>query len=425
MRISGKVGFLIIRDRYGTTQCFLGKEMIEKAKDIRRESVLRVKGEVKERPDNQKKKEQATGEIELSVKELEVLSPADPLPLELDESVASTEETRLKYRYLDLRKPRMQRNLELRSRIIKAIRDYFADNGFIDIETPVLAKSTPEGARDYLVPSRINKGAFYALPQSPQIFKQLSMIACFDKYVQIPKCYRDEDLRADRQPEFTQLDVEMSFIEEEDVFKTIEEMMKRVFKDAMKVDLKTPFPRMTYKEAMERYKSDKPKVGNEKWNFIWIVDFPMFEKNEQGRVTFTHHPFTMPVFDKLEDITSKPLELGSRGYDLVLNGVELGSGSIRIHRNDIQEKVFQAIGLSKEEYEEKFGFFLGALRYGTPPHGGIALGLDRFCALLAGEESIREVVAFPKTKDAEDLMLESPSKVSDEQLSELGLRAGK
>ncbi|RME31039.1 aspartate--tRNA ligase [Candidatus Woesearchaeota archaeon] len=427
IRVQGKIGFILLRDRYGLTQCFIGKELAAEHNlaEIRKESVLRITGEVKARPANQVRTEMATGEIEVSATALEVLNPADPLPLELDENIVSTEETRLQWRYLDLRRPRMQQNLITRHAITKAMRDYLGQHGFLEIETPFLAKSTPEGARDYLVPSRIKKGSFYALPQSPQLFKQLLMIGGYDRYAQIVKCFRDEDLRADRQPEFTQLDIEMSFVEEEDVIQLIEGLMVHLFKEVLGVALPQPFKRLTYKESMEQYGRDNPDLREElgvDWAPVWIVDFPMFEYSEEDKRWYAmHHPFTQPrELDLL--LAGKHERVFARAYDLVLNGSEVAGGSIRMHRYDDQIKVFEALGMREEDYKEKFGFFLNALRYGAPPHGGIAFGLDRLAALMTGCDSIRDVIAFPKNKEAADLMLDAPSSVTKEQLDELGLK---
>ncbi|MBS1266650.1 MAG: Aspartate--tRNA(Asp/Asn) ligase [Candidatus Woesearchaeota archaeon] len=419
IRIGGKFGFMDLRDRYGITQIFFKEKFTEQLKDIKRESVVSVSGKVKAKPKANPKLQ--TGEVELTAEELKILSPAEPLPMELDESIESTEETRLSYRYLDLRKPRMQKNLILRHKTAFAVREFLNKEGFIEIETPLLAKSTPEGARDYLVPSRVNKGKFYALPQSPQIFKQLLMIAGYDKYFQIVKCLRDEDLRADRQPEFTQIDIEMSFIEQDDILSMCERLVKHVFKKVLNIELEIPFQRMTYKEAMEKHNSDKPDLRKEgdKFKFLWVVDFPMFEYSEEDdRYKAMHHPFTMPNtidFSEMDKVLSK-------GYDLVLNGWEVGGGSLRIFNTEMQEKVFSALGLSEEEAKSKFGFLMEAMKYGNPPLGGIAFGFDRLVALMAGETSIREVIAFPKNKDAEDLMTKAPSDVSKEQLDELGLK---
>ncbi len=421
LRVTGSIGFLLLRDRYGTTQCFLDSDLVEQVEDVRRESVVQVRGAVSERPDEQKKEDMQTGAVEIQTEEVTVLSKADPLPLELDESVDSKQATRLEHRYLDLRKERLRENLELRNDVFKAMRDFLADKEFLELETPVLAKSTPEGARDYLVPSRIHKGSFYALPQSPQLFKQLFMVAGYDKYYQMAKCFRDEDLRADRQPEFTQLDMEMSFVEQEDIIELVEELVAHVFSKTLDVELDTPFPRISHAAAVEEYGSDKPDLDESEWDFCWVVDWPFFEQ-EDGELTYAHHPFTMPEFDSIDEIRDRPLETGAKIHDLVLNGEEIAGGSIRCHDMDVQRAIFDALGLSKEEYEEKFGFFLDALQYGTPPHGGIAFGLDRMIAMMAGEESIREVIPFPKTQDAEDLMLGSPSEVTREQLEELGIR---
>lgn len=425
VRLHGKLGFILLRDHYGITQLFIGKEFISKITDLRKEYVILIEGMVNLRPENQIKKEMKTGEIEVVVSKLEILNPSKPLPLESDESVESTEETRLKYRFLDLRKSRMQKNIILRHRVFKAIRDFFDKEGFYEIETPFLAKSTPEGARDYLVPSRIHKGKFYALPQSPQLFKQLLMISGFDKYFQIVKCFRDEDLRADRQPEFTQLDVEMSFVEEEDIYSVVERMMKYVWKTTLDINLKIPFPRLSHKQALKKYDTDKPHLNKkgEKYNFVWITDFPLFEySKEEKRYTAMHHPFTQPKPEDVKLIEKNPGKVMSRSYDLVLNGEEIAGGSIRNHSLDMQKKVFRALKIEDKEAEEKFGFLMKALSYGAPPHGGIAFGLDRIVALMSHSNSIREVIAFPKNKDARDLMLDAPSEVSKEQLDELGIK---
>ena len=423
VRVHGKIGFISIRDRYGITQLVLGKDFVKQLESLRRESVIRVEGKVNKRP--KPNKELKTGEIEVEVSKLEVLNEAEPLPLELDEGVKSTEETRLKYRYLDLRKEKMQNNLIMRHKVFKAMRDFFDKENFLEIETPILAKSTPEGARDYLVPSRVYPGKFFALPQSPQLFKQLCMVAGFDKYVQIVKCYRDEDLRADRQTEFTQLDVEMSFIDEEDIYSLIEHMFKYVFKEVLNVDVKIPFQRLTYEEAMKKYKTDKPdlrKKGGD-YKFVWIVDMPLLEYcEEEKKLQAAHHPFTSPKDSDIKLLDKNPEKAKAKAYDLVLNGEEIGGGSIRINRADIQKKMFKALNISEKESKEKFGFLLEAFKYGAPPHGGIALGLDRVIAIICGEKSIREVIAFPKNKDAKDLMLDAPSEVSKEQLDELGIK---
>jgi len=422
IRTQGKISFLLLKDRYGTTQIFLNPELTKKHSNLNKESILKVTGTVKKRPSNQIKKEQSTGEIELSATSIEILNKAKPLPLN---TAHTTEETRLKHRYLDLRTKRMQDNLILRHKTIKSIHNFLDSKDFTEIETPILAKSTPEGARDYLVPSRRFQGKFFALPQSPQIFKQLLMVSGFDKYYQIPRCFRDEDLRSDRQPEFTQLDIEMSFITEEDIYKLCEGLMKQIFKEVLNINIKTPFPRLTYKEAMKKYKSDKPNLSKKKgdYKFLWIHDFPMLEfSKEEERHVAVHHPFTSPKDSDIELIDKDPDKVRSRGYDLVLNGFEIAGGSIRNHNLDIQKKIFKALKISEKEAEEKFGYLLKALQHGAPPHGGIAFGLDRLIAVMCGEDSIREVVAFPKNKDAKDLMLDSPSNVSKAQLDELNLK---
>lgn len=426
-RIQGKLSFIIIRDRYGSTQVFVNPALTKTLGELRRETVILVKGEVKKRPENQVRKELETGEIELSASEIEVLNHADPLPLELDESIESSEEIRLKYRFLDLRKKRMQKNLIMRHKVYAAMNEFMDKEGFIYFETPILGKSTPEGARDYLVPSRIYKGKFYALPQSPQIFKQLSMVAGYDKYYQIAKCFRDEDLRADRQPEFTQLDIEMSFVEEKDIRDLIERLLKHLWQKVLDVEIPTPFPILTYEEAMKKYHSDKPDLRQNKddpkeFAFEWVVDFPLLEWSEdEQRYSAMHHPFTSPRREDIPLLESDPAKAKARAYDVVLNGYELGGGSIRIHDRETQNKMFRAIGIGEQEAETKFGHLLNAFKYGAPPHGGIALGIDRLVMLMAGEQSIREVIAFPKNKDAKDVMMDAPNDVHHMQMDELGL----
>jgi aspartyl-tRNA synthetase len=552
----GGIIFFYLKDRYGITQVVFDpefKEAHDVAETLKREDVIQVTGRVRPRPQGQDNKDIVTGSIEVLCEKIVVLNSAEPLPIDVEEKTTTNEDMRLKYRYLDLRRACMQKNMITRHKIVKATRDYFDKHDFLEIETPILAKSTPEGARDYLVPSRVHKGKFYALPQSPQIFKQLLMLSGFDRYVQIAKCFRDEDLRADRQPEFTQIDVEMSFIEEEDVYAIMEGLMKDIFKE-VGVKVKTPFPRITYQEAMDKYGSDKPDVRfgfklvditetasktsfkvftdtiknsgkvkcinargcgkfsrsdieelekvakvyeakglawtkveaklegmsakffddnlqkelmektnanqgvlllmiadtnhhvvdtvlgqlrlhlakkldmipKDEWNFIWVVDFPMFEYDkETKKFNAMHHPFTSPKEEDMEFLEKDPGRVRAKAYDLALNGVEVGGGSIRIHRRDVQERVFKAIGLSKEQAENKFGFLLDAFRYGAPPHGGLAFGLDRITAMICGEENIREVIAFPKTKAAESLMEASPSEVDKAQLDEVGVKLEK
>ena len=418
IRLMSKMAFVDLRDRYGITQIFFSKDFVEQLKNIPKESVIKVTGKVKVKPKANPKL--LTGEVELSAEKIEILTIAKELPLSLDENIESNDDTRMKYRYIDLRKPRMQKNIILRHKLTKAIIDFLDKENFLNIETPFLAKSTPEGARDFLVPSRINKGKFYALPQSPQLFKQLLMIAGYDKYFQIVKAFRDEDLRADRQPEFTQVDIEQSFVDQEDIISLNERMIQYVFKQVLGIDVKIPFDRITYRESMEKHNTDKPDLRQEgeKFHFVWVTDFPMFEYSEEDkRYKAAHHPFTMPTTTDL----SKPEIVGSYAFDLVINGYEAGGGSIRIHDPELQMKVFKALGLSEKEAREKFSFLLDALSYGAPPHGGIAYGLDRLAMLMAGEDNIREVIAFPKNKDAQDIMIGAPSEVHIDQLKELSL----
>jgi len=519
-------------------------------KESRKEFVIQIKGKVKKRPEGTEKKDLLTGEIEIDVDEAKVITKADPIPVDLNDRINTSEELLLKYRYLALRKEELQKILMLRHKTVKVVRDFCDEEGFIEIETPILAKSTPEGARDYLVPSRGSPGRFYALPQSPQLFKQLSMIAGFDKYMQIAKCFRDEDLRADRQPEFTQIDIEMSFVEQQDIIEVNERLIQRIWKDIKGVELQTPFPIMTYDEAMEKYGvdapdtrfglelinltetlskgefevfnevvakggiikvinlegkanlsrneiskleevvkiyrakglatlklvdgkfesnivnffsedilnelkektnakdndillivADVPKVVNDslgnlrnelaknydliekdKWNFLWVVDFPMFDFSEEfNRIQAMHHPFTSPKKEDLGLLESDPMKVKSDAYDLVLNGYEIGGGSIRIHDPQLQKRIFNTLKISDEDAQEKFGFFLDAFKYGAPPHGGLAFGLDRLIMLLAGTTNIRDVIAFPKNKAAESPMDGSPGKVDSKQLEELNL----
>ena len=557
-RDMGKLIFADLRDRYGLTQIVfnpdLNADIHEKAKELRSEFVIRISGKVLAREGNNINKNMPTGEIEIAAEHLDILSRAKTPPFELnDEKLKIDEDLRLEYRYLDLRRPFMQESLIYRHKLAQIIRTFFTQQEFIEVETPVLMKSTPEGARDYLVPSRVHAGKFYALPQSPQIYKQLLMVSGFDRYFQIVKCFRDEDLRADRQPEFTQVDVEMSFVDREDVLKMIESLMAKVFKELKGIELPLPLKRMSYAEAMNSYGSDKPDLrfameinyldnlvrqsefkvfqealaleggavgcikvdgqaaafsrkridelteyvkafglkgiatikvepagvtssiakflspdtlaqivkhveakegdiilivahqkktvqtalGNlriklaeelkliheNEYNLFWVLDFPLFEYDpEEKRYMAMHHPFTSPMDEDMEKMESDPGSVHAKAYDLVLNGNELGGGSIRIHKRDLQNTMFDALGLSQEERELKFGFLLKAFEYGVPPHGGIALGLDRLAALLTGRKSIRDVIAFPKTNSAVSLMDNAPSTVDERQLNELHIR---
>ena len=560
-RDHGGVIFVDLRDREGLVQVVFdpeNRDAFATAEHVRNEFVLRIHGRVRRRPPGTENFHLRTGHIEVLAQAIEVLNRADALPFQLDEE-ALGETVRLTYRYLDLRRDMMQRNLRLRHRINMTLRRFLEDRGFTEIETPMLTRSTPEGARDYLVPSRTHPGHFFALPQSPQLFKQLLMGAGFERYYQIVRCFRDEDLRADRQPEFTQLDIETSFLDEADITGLMEEMIRHLFKAVIGVELPAPFPRLTYAEAMRRYASDKPdlriplelrdvadlmcdvefkvfagpandpngrvaalrvprggeltrsqidaytafvgqygakglayikvndasngrdglqspilkflpdaaiaeilkrtaaqsgdliffgadaarivndalgalrlKLGEDLglkeqgWRPLWIVDFPMFEFDaEAKRWVALHHPFTAPKAEDLERVDIDPANVKARAYDLVLNGSEIGGGSIRIHRADVQEKIFTVLGIGPEEARAKFGFLLDALRYGAPPHGGIAFGLDRICAIMAGMDSIRDVIAFPKTQKASCLMTDAPSVVSEEQLRELHIKLRK
>jgi len=429
IREHGKVTFIDLRDREGIIQVVCVPSILKDSagivKELSKEDVVSIKGIVNERPKGTINENILTGEVELLASEINLLNKCNNLPFDIESETEVSEDLRLKYRYLDLRREELKNNFIFKDKITKGIRDFLHEEGFLDIETPILTKSTPEGARDFLVPARLRTGSFYALPQSPQLFKQILMIAGFDKYYQIARCFRDEDLRADRQPEFTQLDLEMSFIDEEDIFSLIEGLLSYIFKKVLNYDLKIPLPRLSHKEAMEKYNSDKPDLRKEKdeFCFVWLKDFPLFKFNaEEDRWDMEHHPFTAPNIEDMDFIDKDMGKVRARSYDLILNGVELGSGSIRIHQKDLQKKIFESIGLNDKDAERKFGFLLKALDLGAPPHGGFALGLDRMLALMLKEDSIRDVIAFPKTQRGICLLTEAPSDVDVNQLLELKIR---
>jgi len=557
VRDNGGVLFLLVRDRAGVVQCTFDKsvnaDLFDVAFTCRTEFVVAVKGKLVARDAAAVNKKMPTGEVEIIAEELRVLSKAETTPFEIDDSKEVGDQIRLKYRYLDLRRPSMQRNLMLRHRVTQVARNYFDQNGFLEIETPMLTKSTPEGARDYLVPSRVHPGKFYALPQSPQQYKQLLMLSGLDRYMQITRCFRDEDLRADRQPEFTQIDIEMSFVEQDDVIAVNEGFLKQVFKDVLDVEVQLPLPRMTWREAMDRYGSDKPdtrfgfeirdisdiaakcefavfkgaienggtvrlinidgyadkfprkeidkladfvktyrakglawmklaadgsmtssfakflseeeieaikaranakpndvlfvvadaseetalvslgalrcelakRLGLAKkddYKLLWVTEFPQFEySEEEDRLVAKHHPFTAPMDEDIALLETEPQKVRAKAYDIILNGCELGGGSIRIHDAELQTKMFRALGFTEEKAKEQFGHLITAFSYGAPPHGGLAYGLDRLCMLLAGHDSIRDVIAFPKVQNASDLMMSCPDLVDDKQLDDLSI----
>ena len=428
-RDHGKLIFIDVRDRYGLTQVVfipsVSKEAHKVASELGPEFVVRVTGKVGLRPKGSENPKMPTGEVEIAATELEILNRSEVPVFEIDDTIEVSEELKLTYRYLDLRRGSILENLTTRHNLCMAIRNFLSKEKFLEVETPVLTKSTPEGARDFLVPSRLNPGEFFALPQSPQLFKQILMVSGFDRYFQIVKCFRDEDLRADRQPEFTQLDMEMSFVTEEDVFALTERLFKDVLKETKGVDIKIPFPRMTHKEAMEKYKSDKPDIRQDKGGlaFVWVVDFPLLKFNaEEKRWESEHHPFTSIKEEDIKYLETKEFDkIRARSYDLVLNGFEIGSGSVRIHDCGLQSKIFEIIGIKKKEAEKRFGFLLKAFQYGAPPHAGVAYGIDRLVAILMGLDSIRDAIAFPKTQRGNCPLTDAPSEVNNKQLQELGI----
>ena len=433
-RDHGKIIFIDLRDRSGLLQIVFipkNKEVYKLAEELRPEWVIEVEGVVNKRPEGMINPKLVTGKTEVLAEKLEILNKSEALPFEITGGVEPNEEKRLEYRYLDLRRERMKENIVFRHRVVKLIRDYLDEKGFLEIETPILTKSTPEGARDFLVPSRLHHGQFYALPQAPQQLKQLLMISGFEKYFQIARCFRDEDLRGDRQPEFTQLDLEMSFPTQKEILNLIEELIIKIVKLSNKKLTFEPIKVLTYEEVMKKYKTDKPDLRKNKndadeFCFLWIVDWPLFEWNkDEKRWDPMHHVFTAPQEKDLELLDKDPLKVKSWQHDLVCNGHEIGGGSIRIHDPKIQKRIFELVGLTEKQIQEKFGHLLKAFKYGTPPHGGIALGIDRLIMILRKEQSIREVMAFPKTGDGRDLMMEAPSEVDTKQLKELGIKISK
>ncbi|MCX6798208.1 MAG: aspartate--tRNA ligase [Candidatus Falkowbacteria bacterium] len=437
-RDMGKVVFFDLRDRSGLIQIVVVPSLVDKKtnkilKDIRAEFLLEVVGSIQKR--DKANPNLATGEIEILAKEIKIISASATSPLTISEDTSGINESlRLTYRYLDLRSERMKNNLKLRQVVNLFLRNYFSQLGFWEIETPYLTKGTPEGAREFIVPSRLHRGEFYVLPQSPQQFKQLLMVAGLEKYFQIVRCFRDEDQRGDRQPEFTQFDLEMSFAPQAEILDLMEAAMIALVKAVSPESIikETPFPRFTYQEAVEKYKSDKPDLRTDAEKddktlaFCWVSDFPLFEKDSvDNKINAVHHPFTRPKTEDEKKLTSDPLAVRAEAYDLVLNGYEIGGGSLRIHERKLQEKVFKILGLKSKEINTRFGHLLEAFKYGPPPHGGIALGLDRLISCLLGEKNIREVMAFPKTSDAKDLLTGAPSPLPKQALKDVGIKINK
>jgi aspartyl-tRNA synthetase len=428
-RDHGKIIFLDLRDRTGSVQVVCSKE-IEHADLLRPEWVVEIIGQVHNRPESMVNRDSANGQIEIQATQIKILSQAETPPFDLrEDGLNIAEESRLKYRYLDLRRPRMQHNLTIRHQVFQLVRNYLSDKDFREVDTPILARSTPEGARDFVVPSRHYPGNFYALPQSPQQYKQLLMVAGLERYFQIARCFRDEDFRADRQAEFTQLDIELSFVGQEEILKLIEEMFRQVVEKVFpdKKIKEFPFPRMPYEQAMEKHKSDRPDLrkdikDNKELAFAFVVDFPMFEKtaNKAGWSP-VHHPFTRPQTENCQEVKDNPGAIKAFQYDLVLNGSEIGGGSLRTYRPEMLQTIFEVLGHNESAIKENFGHLLEAFSFGVPPHGGIAIGLDRFLSIMLDEKNIREVIPFPKTEGGRELMTGSPASISPEQLNELCL----
>ncbi len=437
IRSHGKVTFADLRDRKGLLQIVFSsnqKEIFEKSSKLKPEYVVTIEGKIKKRPENMINTDISTGEVEMAAEKIEILSEAETSPFPLDtDGYKIDEEKRLEYRYLDLRRKRLKNNLEKRQEVIKVIRKFLTQKDFLEVETPILTKSTPEGARDFVVPSRLQPGQFYALPQSPQQYKQLLMVAGVEKYFQFARCFRDEDPRADRAyGEFTQLDMELSFTSQEEILNLTEELFTLIIEKVFpnKKIKEKPFPRISYKEAMEKWNTDKPDLRNNKedpdeLSFCFIVDWPLFVKTKEREITSAHHPFTAPKEEYIKYLDKEPMKVLSWQHDFVLNGHEIGGGSIRITDPKIQEKVFEILGHSKKETKEKFGHLLEAFEYGVPPHGGIASGFDRFLMTVLKEKNIREVMAFPASSGGKTSVMDAPSKISKEQLEELSLKIKK
>ncbi len=432
-RDHGSISFFDLRDRWGLLQVVAGKWTEGDIKSLRPEFVVKITGKIAQRPENLRNANILTGDIELQATKIHIVSEAKTPPFEIDKSTLPVdEELRLKHRYLDLRSERMTRNLVVRNQIISFMRNFLGKRDFLDIETPFLTKGTPEGAREFIVPSRLHEHKFYVLPQSPQQYKQLLMVGGIDKYFQVARCFRDEDQRGDRQPEFTQFDMEMSFIDQEDILALVEEMVIELVKKEFPDHKLTfsPFKRLTYTEAIEKYHSDKPDLREDKNNpkelaFAWIIDFPLLEKSQtHNKMVSVHHPFTRPKDDDLNLLESEPIKARAQSYDLVLNGFEIAGGSIRIHEKDLQNKIFKILNIGAKEIDERFGHLLEAFEYGVPPHGGLAFGLERLVMLLLGEQNIREVTAFPKTGDAQEPLTGAPTPLPSENLQDVHIKLG-